>query len=136
MTIANRSETLSMVEACVEGGARQSKACEILGVNPRSVQRYKIEPVIGDKRKGPVTVPFNKLSNFEREKIKSIAISLEFCDVSPHQIVPRLADRREYVASESSFYRVLSQEPLLNHRGRAKPRSVKKPSSLDGHKPK
>ena len=31
-----------------------------------------------------------------------------------------LADRGEYIASESSFYRVLNAESLLVHRGRAK----------------
>jgi putative transposase len=130
MTIANRSETLRLVQDCIVAGGNQVEACEILGVNLRSVQRYKSSTLIGDQRRGPVTVPFNKLSNFEREKIKRIAISLEFCDMTPHQIVPHLADRGEYVASESSFYRVLSQERLLNHRGRAKPRTVKKPLAL------
>jgi transposase InsO family protein len=51
----------------------------------------------------------------------AIAARPEFCNASPHQIVPRLADRGEYLASESSFYRVLKTEQLLAHRGRATP---------------
>ena len=50
-----------------------------------------------------------------------IAARPECCNTSPHQIVPRLADRGEYLASESSFYRVLKTEQLLAHRGRATP---------------
>jgi transposase InsO family protein len=49
----------------------------------------------------------------------AIAARPEFCNASPHQIVPHLADRGEYLASESSFYRVLKTEHLLAHRGRA-----------------
>jgi len=46
----------------------------------------------------------------ERQKILKIAISPEYVDLSPRQIVPRLADKGEFVASESSFYRILEQE--------------------------
>jgi transposase InsO family protein len=51
----------------------------------------------------------------------ALAARPEFCNTRPHQIVPRLADRGEYVASESSFYRVLKTAHLLAHRGRATP---------------
>ena len=36
--------------------------------------------------------------------------------LSPKQIVPRLADEGRYLASESTFYRVLRQERQLVHR--------------------
>ena len=42
-------------------------------------------------------------------------------DVSPKQIVPRLADGGTYVASESTFFRVLRDEELLAHRGATRP---------------
>lgn len=38
----------------------------------------------------------------------------------PSQIVPRLADEKIYVASESTFYRVLRKYKLQNHRGKSK----------------
>lgn len=42
-----------------------------------------------------------------------------------------LADRGVYIASESSFYRVLKRHKQLNHRGRAEPaRSVPRPTSF------
>ena len=55
----------------------------------------------------------------------------EFCNASPHQIVPRLADRGEYLASESSFYRVLKTEQLLAHRGRATPAHRARPRAYE-----
>ena len=46
------------------------------------------------------------------------------------RFVPRLADRGEYVASESTFYRVLRAEGLMAHRGPSKPRTVQRPEEL------
>jgi transposase InsO family protein len=61
----------------------------------------------------------------------AIAARPEFCNASPHQIVPRLADRGEYLASESSFYRVLKTEQLLAHRGRATPAHRARPRAYE-----
>ena len=49
-----------------------------------------------------------------------IANEPEFRNLPPSQIVPRLADRGIYVASVSSFYRVLERAKLTAHRGHAK----------------
>lgn len=135
MITADRLKVLELVKESVSQGASQQKACEILGVDARSVQRYKMNPETSDKRRGPLTKPCNKLSDIECEKIKSIATSFEFCDMSPHQIVPKLADRGEFVASESSFYRVMKAQSLLNHRGKAKPRTHAKPRAYEATKP-
>jgi len=43
----------------------------------------------------------------------------EFSSLPPSQIVPRLADQGEYIASESTFYRVLREADEQHHRGRA-----------------
>jgi transposase InsO family protein len=57
----------------------------------------------------------------ERETILGTVNSIRFCDLSPKQIVPRLADEGIYLASESTIYRVLREEGQLAHRGRSKP---------------
>ena len=49
-----------------------------------------------------------------------ISSSTEFASLPPSQIVPILADREEYIGSESTLYRVLKDANQLNHRGRAK----------------
>ena len=59
-----------------------------------------------------------------------VVTSREYRDLAPLQIVPALADRGEYIASESSFYRILKEEEMLAHRGRAKPATHKKPEPL------
>lgn len=37
----------------------------------------------------------------------------------PTQIVPKLVDKGAYIASESTFYRVLREEKMQHHRGRS-----------------
>jgi len=46
--------------------------------------------------------------------------SQRFRDRSPNQIVPLLADEGRYLGSESTRYRIMREEALLAHRGRAK----------------
>ena len=44
----------------------------------------------------------------------------------PHQIVPKMADQDNYIASESTLYRILKAEKLDAHRGRSKPKTERK----------
>lgn len=108
-----------LVEEAVVAGARRQHACEVLGLTVRTLERWADENE--DRRHGPNTVPANKLSDTERSKLIAFATSPEFRDCSPSQIVPRLADRGEYVGSESTFYRVLRDEDMQHHRSRSRP---------------
>jgi transposase InsO family protein len=109
----------SLVDEAVAGGARRAAACKTIGLSPRTLERWPRDS--DDERHGPNHTPSNKLSVAERNRVLSIATSAEFCDQSPKQIVPALADRGTYVASESTFYRVLHEEGLQHHRGRSRP---------------
>lgn len=80
-------------------------------------------------------LPKNKLTACERQEILQLANSVQFCDLSPCQIVPRLADAGKYIASESSFYRVLRAANQLTHRGRSQSRQQRKPKSLTASGP-
>lgn len=109
---------LTHVDEAVQAGARQREACDILGVDARTVQRWQIQGGGEDRRQGPKTSPKNKLSEREREKILETVNSPEFRDLSAKQIVPTLADRNKYLASESTVYRILREEKQLVHRER------------------
>lgn len=63
--------------------------------------------------------PANKLSDAEKDCILKICHKSEYASLPPGQIVPRLADKGVYIASESSFYRVLHQADEQHHRGRS-----------------
>lgn len=113
--------TLAHVEEALQQGVRLEAVCERLGVAPRTIQRWRKPATAQDGRCGPCTRPANRLSEVEKRRMLAVANSEEFRDLSPKQLVPRLADRGEYVASEASFYRVLREAGQLAHRGPAKP---------------
>ena len=124
-------------EACA-AGARQSKACEVLGLSSRTLQRWRENgQVKADGRGQPDSrsEPHNKLSPLERQRILDIANSQEFAHLPPNQIVPMLADQGRYIASESTFYRVLREADQLAHRGKAKPPTRKRPAPLQANAP-
>jgi transposase InsO family protein len=118
---------LELLDEAVAAGARLSKACEIVGLSVRSVERWRADEYGEDGRAGPLTPPAHKLTEAERQAVLDVANSPEFRDKSPRQIVPTLADRGEYIASESTFYRVLHEEGQMQHRERARPRTSNKP---------
>jgi transposase InsO family protein len=66
-------------------------------------------------------VPGHKLSEAERRRIVATANAPEHEDLSPKQIVPRLAGPGVDRAPESSFYRLLRAENLLAHSDRSRP---------------
>jgi len=114
-------------------GARLRLACEIVGIDLRTLQRWKAGEglVSGDGRPGAVhPVPAHALSPAERAQVLSVANEPRFADVPPARIVPMLADEGVYVASESSFCRVLREHGQAEYRGRAKaPRAMRPPTT-------
>jgi transposase len=104
-------------------GCRLHMACAELGLSARTFQRW-----VGDgdaaRADGRSTAnrpqPRNKLSEAERQQILEVANSAEFASLPPSQIVPSLADRGVYLASESSFYRVLRDASQQHRRGRVR----------------
>ena len=74
--------------------------------------------------------PSHALSQAERAKLLSVANEPRFASVPPARIVPMLADEGVYLASESSFTRVLREQGQTAHRGRAKaPKAVRPPTT-------
>lgn len=109
----------------MNSGARKEKACEEIGLSIRTLQRWQEQgEIIADKRptaKRPE--PKNKLTEEEQQAILDISNQEEYANLGPSQIVPMLADNGQYLASESSFYRVLKANDQLTHRGKAKPKN-------------
>lgn len=133
-TTPERHKIVMWINQATDAGARKSKACHTVGISIRTIQRWVGADgcVMNDRRPDAIRVtPANKLTSEERDTIKQICCSPEFADIPPSRIVPMLADRGQYIASESSFYRVLKAESLLSHRGRTKPKGTyKKPKSF------
>ena len=110
---------VAWIDEAVAAKARRAPACQVLGLSVRTVERWRgAHPE--DGRHGPRHAPANKLTSAERQRLLDTVNAAAYRELSPHQIVPRLADLGRYLGSEATFYRVLRAEALLAHRGRTK----------------
>ena len=118
----DRKAAIELVDEAKMNGARESKACVELGISQRTLKRWRTEQGLkGDLR--PVVkrpIPKNKLTDEEEAQILKTINEPEFKSLPPSQIVPILADRGTYIASESTMYRVMSKAGQQNHRGKSK----------------
>ena len=127
----DRRKTVELIEEATHAGAGCEAACKELEISLRTYQRWTQEEG-GVKTDGRPQAerqePTNKLTEEERTKIVEICNQEEYRSLPPSQIVPALADKGAYIASEASFYRVLKEADQLHHRGKAQtPREVNKP---------
>jgi putative transposase len=129
MTIQpQRIQIINDLQISAQSGARLAQACQSIGLSVRTLQRWKSSHIPTDKRTlSERAPPANALTEAEKARIIDICNSAEYASLPPNQIVPKLADQGIYIASESSFYRVLIAHNQLNHRGRAAAAKPKKP---------
>jgi transposase InsO family protein len=125
-----------IAQACA-AGARLAPACTAIGLTPRTLQRWRQAGAItADARRrehrapAAVRIPANRLSQAEREALLDVANQPEFAHLCPHQLVPALADQGHYLASESTFYRVLRAADQLARRGKPKAPARARPAPL------
>jgi putative transposase len=114
-------------------GSRLRPACALAGIDLRTLQRWQAHQglTVGDARPQAVRpLPSHALTLQERERLLAVANEPRFAAVPPARIVPMLADEGVYLASESSFSRVLRAQGQTTHRGRAKaPKAVRPPTT-------
>ena len=131
--LEDRQSLSQDIGAAHAAGARLHLACEIAGIDVRTLQRWKAHEGLtaGDGRPQAVRpAPGHALSDAERAELVRVANDPRFAAVPPARIVPMLADDGVYLASESTFSRVLRAEGQAAHRGRAKkPRAVRPPTT-------
>lgn len=131
--LEDRQALARNIEEAQAAGARLERACEVAGIDPRTLQRWKAGDGLerGDGR--PLAVhptPAQALTEAERAQLLRVANEPRFAALPPARIVPMLADEGTYLASEASFYRVLRTEGQIQHRGRAKaPRAIRPPTT-------
>lgn len=121
-------------EAC-NAGARKRKACAVLELSMRTVERWEKENGLQDQRKLVKRVPTNKLTPEQRNMVISTANNATYRDLSPSKIVPLLADAGQYIASESTFYRILRAENQLAHRQASRSAKHHRPEAYEANGP-
>ncbi len=133
VALDDRTTLAQHIDTAHAAGARLHLACEVAGIDLRTLQRWKSSSglVEGDGRPRSIhPAPRHALTDTERANLLCVANAPRFADVPPARIVPMLADEGVYLASESSFSRVLRAHGQTTHRGHAKaPRTVRPPTT-------
>jgi transposase InsO family protein len=130
-----KKHALALIDEACRSGARQYKACKILGLSPRTVQRWRESESLKDKRKESCKSPRNKINDMERQRILSVINNPDFRDMTPHRIVAELADQGRYLASEATMYRILKETGQNKHRQASSPKKHQKPMELTATAP-
>jgi putative transposase len=111
-------------------GSRLAPACALAGIDACTLRRWQANdlPKQGDRRPtADRPIPSHALSEAERARIVEVANEPRFAETPPARIVPALADEGIYIASESSFHRVLRERGQMKRRGRAQPPRMSRP---------
>lgn len=133
---SDKQMAITLIDQTVRDGARMGKACEVIGLSVRTVRRWRQRSNLEDARKGATKRCPQALSEQDKQRIIAVCNTPEHQSLPPSQIVPRLADAGVYVASESSFYRVLRAHGQMQRRGRARaPRASHKPQAIQATAP-
>jgi putative transposase len=122
-TPSNRIKVVEAIGEAVSAGARQYKACNLVGISERTYLRWRSQGIkTKDGRPDALRpIPVNKLKMEEEQMILKVMNQKEHRSLSPNQVFHKLIDEQGvYIASVSSFYRVLSHYSQINHRGYAK----------------
>ena len=127
----DRQNYCGLIDEAVQQGARQKLACELVGLSARTYQRWnQREDLSEDQRIYNNAPTHNTLSEAVRQEILRVINQPEYNALTPYRIVPTLLDLGRYIASESTFYRVMKEHNLLQHRGKSTALQRPKPQPL------
>ena len=92
--LPQRDQVIALVAEAIVAGASQERACKVISMSERTLQRWQNDKAKGacDRRPARVQTPKNRLSELERQRVLAFANSPEFGHLPPSQIVPRLVD--------------------------------------------
>jgi putative transposase len=126
-----KAEILALIKEAESSGCRQAEVCRMFGISARTAQNWRGHG-LADRRKGATKRVTNKLSDSERSLVLKTACDPRFMDLTPYAIVPTLADEGKFIASESTFYRLLRQQNLVQRKPRKHAPSEKKELKAEG----
>ena len=130
-----RGALLHLIREAHAAGAGLKAICQLLGISPRTIQRWRQHRVGEDQRSLRRRVPSNRLSEDERRRVLALIESREYQGLSPRHIVAKLADQGTYLASESTMYRLLRPRRRSAPRVEASPTEKHPPELRVAHGP-
>lgn len=114
----DRRRIVALVNEARTAGARLRRVCDELGIGLNTYRRWSTG---GEDQRPCATrpTPSHALTPSERQAVLDVCHRSEFASLPPAQIVARLLDdERCYLASESTFYRILHAAGEQRRRGR------------------
>ena len=121
----DRRATVALLQEGISRGASIKAVADLFGVAPRTLRRWglmiRAQGFSHDQRKGADRYVAHRFSPEERQNVLATVNDPRFADLPPGQIVAILAEEGIYVGSESTLYRIMREEGLLNHRTRSRP---------------
>ena len=136
--LPERLAVIALVAEAVGAGARQDKACAVISLSERTLQRWQRDASCGDRRPARVHTPNNRLSaqcagTRSTGRCRQLR-RVRKCAAQPDRAAPGRSGG--YLASESTFYRVLKARNQLGHRGAERPAQARyKPRALTASAP-
>lgn len=126
-TASDRKHTLKLIEQARKDGARLKSACAELGIGTNTYRRWT-QSSEDQRPNAERPKPAHALSEAEKEAILNVCHHNDYASLPPSQIVPLLLDEHHwYLASESSFYRVLRDNNEHHRRGQGPIKKVGPP---------
>lgn len=132
ISLADRQVVIELVKEAQRSGARRVKACELLEISIRTFERWEKPEGLGDRRKAACRPPANKLTEAERALMIMTVAAEPYHGLPVSKLVPVLANEGRYIASESSFYRVLRDRQQPSSKVPRLPRSKPKACEASG----
>lgn len=132
----DRGLVVALLEEGMSRGASAKAIANLFGLATRTLRRWglmiRAQGFSRDQRMGSSRHVVHRFSEEERQLVLSTVNDPRFADLTPSQIVATLAEEGVYIGSESTMYRIMRQEGLLNHRGRSRPpREPREPPVLE-----
>ena len=107
---------LDIIDSAVEQGIKLSKACSLIQVDERRIQRWRDRgDRLEDIMPGPLNAP-HALLDEEKEAIRKFALDARYVDDSHRVLAAKGADKSLFYVSASSVYKVMRENDLTADR--------------------
>jgi putative transposase len=111
-----KTTILEVIDEAVTKGVRQRRACELVQIDVRRVQRWHLRGGrLDDIAPGPLHAP-HALLDCEREAIMEMALDERYVDYSHRILTAKAADKGLFYVSASTVYKVMRQKNLTADR--------------------
>lgn len=125
---------LDLLQEGIQYGVSVKAIADLFGIAARTLRRWGLmmqaQGFSRDQRRGSARQVAHRFSLQERQRVLDTVNDPCFADLIPAQIVAILAEDGISIGSESTIYRIMREEGLLNHRGRTRPARPPRPTPV------